>query len=254
MHDAATLGNIGLIATYLEQGVDINALDNEGFTPLDHAIKNERNAAIDLLLDMHATSNQEGGAVTMAMKHDKDNAEVVPLLLTHRVPITQTALQKAVTDERYINVVRAALAQGDLDINAQDEEGNSLLMQSLMKDDPVEGVSRILLKHGARGDIANNTGFFPIHRASIRGLLCTVKALLKQNKAYASQAHLKEMDNGAQYPLEFYAEGRADVNAIVDELITAGASTKDTIAPIHATRKANLSALRNLSHRDVIRM
>lgn len=244
LHDAATLGNIGLIATYLEQGVDINALDNEGLTPLDHAIKNERNAAIDLLLDMHATSNQEGGAVTMAMKHDKDNAVVVPLLLIHRVPITQTALQKAVTDERYINVVRAALAQGDLDINAQDEEGNSLLMQSLMEADPVEGVARILLKHGARGDVANNKGIFPIHRASFKGLLCTVKALLKQNKAYASQAYLEEMGNGAQYPLEFYAEGRADVNAIVDELIAAGASTKDSIAPIKATLKANLPALK----------
>lgn len=54
LHRAAAAGKVDLIKLYVKYGDDINALDQDGQTPLHLAYKYEQQAAVEALIDLHA--------------------------------------------------------------------------------------------------------------------------------------------------------------------------------------------------------
>ena len=165
--------------------------------------------------------------------------ESVSILLSHNVPINEGALARAVMTQSRLNnlaIVRAALAQGNLNINWKDEDGDTLLINSLLSgvtwgSVSSEGATRLLLMHGADGGIASRSGVPPIHLASREGLLWSVKELLKQNPKYASTQDIGE-EGKQSYPLDYYAKSSRSIKALSDALVAAGGLVEGSLFPL----------------------
>jgi ankyrin repeat protein len=108
-------------------------------------------------------------------------------------------------------------------LNKINNNGETALEFSLSKDSEVEALE--LIKMGANPDLANQQGILPIHIAVVGGKLNVVKALLAKDKKYASIVIpvIEESKWSGMSPLDFCIISNMRVDAILDELVHAGA-------------------------------
>ncbi|MCW3101092.1 MAG: Ankyrin [Chthonomonadaceae bacterium] len=197
--EAAMLGDIDRMHSFLSQGADIESSNASGLTPLMAAAANGRVACVQSLLekgaDIHATAR-----------------------------FGYTPLSYAVTCHR-ADVVNLLLDRG-LDIDAQDPEGNDALRgQTLLHhaafDRDGDNMVRLLLARGAKTDLQTASGHRPLHMAVMGRSLVSIGLLLDAGAdidaaGFHSQTPLMM---AAQTP---YSEG------IIDLLLKRGASVNAT--------------------------
>ena len=247
LHHAVREGNLDLIMTYVERGAAVNAVDAKGYSPLYYSIASGNEEKVDLFLDAGAQELEGKNLVETAI--DVDKRTVALLLLNRGMRANDHALQKMVVGQNYLSLLRVALNQGGYNIDVQEAVGgNTLLMLSIVGKHPNEKVFGELLSRGARGDIANKQGALPIHLAVTKGLMYTIKLLLKQNPAYACAACQWQDGERVEsiYPLHFYAQSKYATDAVADALIAAGASVEGSTAPIHAVAHGHSAAFKKL--------
>lgn len=82
--DMSYKGNIKRIKELLKAGANINAVDNQGFTPLINAVSGEQTEAVKLLLNNGANVNAhtKHGMTALIGAVKDGNIEMVRLLLT----------------------------------------------------------------------------------------------------------------------------------------------------------------------------
>ena len=179
---AAQLGNIDKVKAFLEQGIDVNAKVENGFTPLFLAVRNNDVGIARLLLskgaDVNTKNNQNGmtplhiaaqeghrSMVVLLLASGADanvqNARgITPLVLARRRGHTEIVemLTKA-SEEQQAKEIQALLDQGG-DVNAKGEKGRTALHKAaeIGQKDAVE----LLIKKNADVNAKDEDGMTPL--------------------------------------------------------------------------------------------
>jgi ankyrin repeat protein len=134
MVEAAFVCDLVRVRTLLARGADPNARDEDGRTPLFSAVLGGSVALLGLLLESRADVNARDARGATAL---------------------HVAAEEVLPEAATLLVGRGA------DVNAQDEEGNTPLGRAIFSSRGRYDVVRLLLKSGARDDVANKAGETP---------------------------------------------------------------------------------------------
>ncbi len=149
-HQAVVAGNFEQVQqVLLYVGLDVNAADRRGNTPLHLAVENKNKAIVRLLLYSYANVNavDDYGQTPLHAAAMNGNKPIVLLLL-----------------------------DANADVNASDNDGNTPLHVALWKDHEV--IVDLLIKRGAKVDTANKFGETPLHLAAESNHKGVIKLLL----------------------------------------------------------------------------
>ncbi|MEJ2515619.1 MAG: ankyrin repeat domain-containing protein [Gammaproteobacteria bacterium] len=171
---AAQSGDPELVKELLAAGAEVNAENPNGGTPLMYAAAGGNPDVVDRLVAAGAELEARAslGWTALLVASAKGRTEAVAELLAAgancnaRDVYGWTPLMRAV-DGHYLDTARVLLEQGHVDVNNQEESGNTALHLAAADGD-VETI-RLLLEHGARPDIANYMGMTAEAVARTRG-------------------------------------------------------------------------------------
>jgi len=225
LHNAAWCGDVDEAKRLLRAGADVNAVNDEGNTPLIYAtVIPDNGPMIELLLSHGADPNIVNGENLTALmttlgynKFDTLNESVIPSMLKAKAGVNvrdeigrgplNLACENASPD------TVSLLIDAGADVNQPAEDGWTPLHYAACREDP-EFVP-LLLKGGARVDSKDNTGRDPLSFACEYAPGETVSLLAKKGVG------VNLADEDGWTPLH-YAAARGEVD-IVTRLLDAGA-------------------------------
>ena len=146
IHEAAEDGNLEAVKQHLAAGADVNAKDDDGYTPLDYAVPAGKEETADLL--------RKHGGISGA----EDSIHVAAIMGN-------------------IEAVRQHLAAG-ADVNAKNQNGSTPLHLA-----PASGhkeIAELLIARGADVNAKNKYGLTPLHFAAGYGRKETVELLIAE--------------------------------------------------------------------------
>ena len=178
---AAGSGNRAICSFLLQNDADIEFKSNNGSTALSSAIMSNSRAVIELLMQRGADPNARGpgGYAYATLAAAQWNESSLSQLFEYRADLSVTDDQgasllhtTALAAEYYTNVIKAKntfqfLLNKGLDINCQDNDGNTPLMilcgahrdkQYQVDDSRIANLAHELLKLGAKPDVVNKKG------------------------------------------------------------------------------------------------
>jgi ankyrin repeat protein len=167
---ASELGDRGAIESFLRSGMDINARDEHGWTPLMVATFNDKDDVAIFLID-------HGADILVT-----DGAGYGPL---------HWASFKGLG-----NVVRQ-LIKRNVDVNAQSRYGWTALLQAATRGHLL--VADELIAAGADVNLASNDGWTPLHKSSANGHMEMAKLLV----SYGADLDAKHMDGSTPLDLAY---------------------------------------------------
>jgi ankyrin repeat protein len=209
-----------LIDIILETGqCNINAVDNDGWTPLHYAFEGSDSAIIVPHLI------EKGADPTIANKEGN------------------TSLHLAASHEKTIETISLILENEQVDINSRNKNGMTALHHAIR----ISNVSvRYLLKKGADPNAADENGATPLHLAAKEDYWETtdykttelIDIILETGKC-----DINGVDNYGRTPLHYAIDRYAPVTINVRRLIEMGAdpgiADKNGVTPLHlAARNA----------------
>lgn len=169
LHSAAKEGKSSELLTLLKNGVDINAEDYEGRTPIHYAAENGMKALVCTLL--------KNGAIYNAI----DYKEKTPLQLTSNSEIKNLliSVHNSFRDLKKgdHHMVDKYISQYSEIINAKDTNGHNLLHWAASLDN--QNVVKQLLGAGAEAGHVSAKGNTPLHIAASKGYMDIVESLLQ---------------------------------------------------------------------------
>lgn len=221
IHDRPALGEpVSFCEFLLDQGADIHAINNDGYTPLAISAESGHNSAVvSLLISKGANVNSRDNKGQTALSHAAWRApEAYTKLLLDNGAGPLAGLSK------HANVC-VLLIENGADPNTGDQIGSPpllraalhghvhmcrLLLQNgadpnaknMIKESPLHIAARrgnvdlcmLLIQHGADVDIQNRHALTPIEAASMQGVQCVVDILL-QNGARGPRPHILNLQN-----------------------------------------------------------
>ncbi|XP_076876389.1 receptor-interacting serine/threonine-protein kinase 4 isoform X1 [Brachyhypopomus gauderio] len=250
------------------RSTNVNAKDEDQYTPLHFAVQNGDEGLTRLLLDRSASINEvdaQGRTPThVACQHGQEN--VVRVLLSRGADVhvrgkdDWTALHLAAW-KGHVGIVRLLVKQAGADVDGQTADGRTPLHLASQRGQyrvarilvelgadvhvtsaglltPLHAAaetghtstSRLLLKHGADGESRTALGCTPLHLAARRGHLATVRMLLEEG------GDQRSADCSLRTPCHLAAEGgHCDV---LKELLrrwpeVASAQDEGGLTPLH---------------------
>ena len=260
LHSAALSGDVAAIRALLAGGTNVNARDEDGFTPLHAAAM--KKLVLDTLeadakgghdelsrmwskamgLDTLGEADREG-LVEILKSADDDRAGAVRALLAGGADVNARG-KDGVTPLHFAaasgdTAAVSALLAGGASVDARDRDESTPLHQAALFGNMAS--VRALLAGGADADVRSKDGATPLHGAALSGDIAAIRALL------ASGADVSARKDGAATPLHGAALS-GDVAAI-RALLAGGADVnargEDGFTPLHmaATKKLILAAL-----------
>jgi ankyrin repeat protein len=96
--------------------------------------------------------------------HENDAESLKVLLLEDAIEIDPPGHEPLLLRATFHEAIEAILAHGAVDVDQVDDLGRSALLNAAARDDRES--ARVLLRHGARPDLPDSSGFTPIARAA----------------------------------------------------------------------------------------
>lgn len=160
---AVCMDRIDVVRKFLELEINVNVTNTKGNSALIIAAKEHNKGIVQLLLSKGADSN---------LKNDQGST---PLMYAATTPLHNSAYKamKAV----YVDIMRELL-NANADVNALDQDGNTVLHTAAWADEDGNAV-QLLLDAGADANIASKSGHTPLHRAVGGENITTIHKLLK---------------------------------------------------------------------------
>jgi ankyrin repeat protein len=155
-----------------EQDLDINAVGQDGNTPLHYAVMNNNPQIVDILLQATADPfiKNNKGEDPLSLADSTGNEEIVQLLNKARQPINDEAFQ-------YYNKIERIADAGKL--NEKDGNNHTLLYREVEKGN-INKV-RIILLFGADTEITDTFRMTPLHIAASKCDFEMISLLLEHN-------------------------------------------------------------------------
>ena len=157
--------NLETIKELLKQGADVNALNNEGDTPLMLAITNDNFEIISFLVDNGANINFQNSQTPLMLAIKKKNFSVIKLLMENGADINvktlkgNTALIEATNYKPILEIVKYLIDNG-ADIKAKTVKGNTALHYARECSDL--SIIKLLIDNGADVNAQNSYGDTPL--------------------------------------------------------------------------------------------
>lgn len=231
--------------------ININALDNEGYTPLHRAIYNkDLNTINELLKNTNININSKlgmkvnidgwylGGASPLILASYIGESEIVNTLINNNADIKNKddvdgsmAIHMASANGNN-EVVKILLKKDPTTINDVDNRGNTPLHWAAMKDKP--DTVKLLMENGADIEAKDSDGWTPLHYAAAFSSLQTVEKLV--NLGADKESKTKDGNNPIYYArrddVKNYLAGNNNIiredEEIIEEEHTASDSNNDT--------------------------
>ncbi|MCJ1228298.1 Ankyrin repeat domain-containing protein 44 [Toensbergia leucococca] len=236
---------------FLEHEVDVDAIDNNGATPLMMAASDGFVVMVKLFIDHGANLNLANvdGQDALHLASELGKFEVVKLLLDEGAHIDtidtkgRSALHLAAMESR--EDVTSLLLERGAQINLQDQDGNTALLSAAAKiprglwdedDDPAlsfaaatsrEKVFRILCDHNANMEAPNNLGVTPLLAAIMTPEIARARVLIDlganintSGGGFGTALQRAAFDSRNEFVTELLERG-ADMNAVGGKYHTA---------------------------------
>lgn len=220
-------GHIKIVETLLANGADINAIDDQGSTPLTSAISNNHIELAELLIKRNADINiiRVDGFTALLKALESGHIKIAKLLISHNANINHcdskgaTALHRAVVKQK-IKVVEFLL-ENKANINTSAEDGVTPLHSAIIVKS--SELLELLLSHGAQVNTANNKGITPLIEAVIINSFEMVEILVKHG------AYINAVEKNG-FPALMYAALEIEKLKIAKFLIQNAADTTLTMS------------------------
>ncbi|XP_077532928.1 ankyrin repeat domain-containing protein 55-like [Haemaphysalis longicornis] len=156
LHTACYSGIEGTVKNLASNGMDLEEEDRDGDRPIHYA-----------------ACGNEPGILTLLLSSGVD--------INARNKKNRTALHIAV-DKKFVDCVRVLLGSASqLDVNIQDDRGNTPCHYAVRNGLPVDALDMLLKYPGADSTIKNNLGSNVLHTAAMGGHNCAVERILLAN-------------------------------------------------------------------------
>lgn len=237
---AAYRGDLEAVKTYISSGVDVNAKDSGGCTPLLWAVRHDSPEVVEYLIAQGAEINATVGNLT-------------PLLCANSLPVVELLVSKgAAINTNGQKMLHKACRMGDkeiatfllskgADVNAKSSAGRTPLLDALSFGHP--DLVPLLVANGADVNAADSLRRTPVSIA-IKGGYTEIVSLLRQHGAketlfgavaendieevkrlIAKGADINAKNDSGATPLQWAAAGRG-MDTMVKLLIANGADTE----------------------------
>ena len=181
-------------------------IDNNGYSPLDHAVIGNLKEMIDFLLAHGADINQSDCIPALDVAIDKDNVNMVKLLLNGGANVNLSSPKSNglpihhACAHNNIEILKLLLHY-DVKLNVKDEQGITPLLYAAVNTNP--GMIQLLLEHGADPQVSLPQGETALHIVAECGHIPSVKCFVSDSRIH-QLANLKDV-NG-RVPAAYAAE------------------------------------------------
>jgi ankyrin repeat protein len=209
-----------LVEFILANHADVNAKENNGWTPLHYAASTSNQLAAELLLAHHADMEARGnlGETPLFVAAGLGTPKIAEFLLANRADVNAK-------DNSIRTPLHFAAAQGNLEISqvllahkaeieARDKNGQTAFVIAVLQ--AHNDVAELLLAHGADVNTKDKDGGTPLHEVASFGQKDAVVFLL------AHKADVNAKDDKGRTPLDF-AKATGHSNDVVRLLRQHGA-------------------------------
>ena len=161
IHGVARNGYLASVQAHLDAGVDINARDKNGSTPLHWAARYGQKQVVELLISRNAEVNarDNSGSTPLDRATQGNHADIADLL---RAQGGETGTIHVVAKNGYLAGVQAHLDAG-VDINARDKNGSTPLHWAALEGH--REIVELLISRNAEVNARDNTSNTPLDLA-----------------------------------------------------------------------------------------
>jgi ankyrin repeat protein len=223
LHDAAKKGDIVKVRELLQQGADVNAKDNNQWTPLHVAAKYGKTKVAKLLIEQGADVNAKDKyqLTPLHVAAYYDQTEVAKLLIEKGADVNAkdnnqwTPLHQAASNGK--TEVAKLLIEKGADVNARSGIQETPLHQAASNGKTE--VAKLLIEKGADVNAKNKYQEAPLHRAAYYGQTEVAKLLIEKGADVNAKNRYQDAplywaaSNGKTEVAKLLIEMGADVNA-----------------------------------------
>ena len=210
--DAAENGDLQAVRWLIANGADVNAKNNDGWTPLLYAARKSAEVA-KLLIDNGAEVNakDEDGRTPLLYAAGNNAAEVAKLLIDNGA-----------------------------DVNAKNKKGRTPLHWAAGEN--AAAVAKLLIDNGAEVNAKSNGGVTSLHAAAFKNAAAVAKLLIDKG------ANIEAKDNDGDTPLSdaAYWNRAAVAKLLIDNGADVNAKNKKGRTPLHWAAGQNAGAVAKL--------
>jgi cytohesin len=214
-------GDLAGVQALLDAGVDVNAKDENGQTPLHHAVRYDHKEIAELLIDkgadVNAKDNSGNTPLDLAIRYEK--FETADLLRTHDGKARTIFV--VVTNGDLAGV--QALLDAGVDVNAKDE--NSWTPLHFAARHGHKEIVELLIAKGADVNAKDNGDNTPLNRATARNHIETADLLRTHGGNTAEE--LKALIDAARN------DNLTGVQALLDVGVDVNAKDENSWTPLH---------------------
>ena len=167
LHIASYMGDLEKAEAFINEGIDINALDGSGYAPLHYAAQNNQKQSVELLIAKGADVNVKnwGGQTPLDIAIDQRYKDIAKLLISKGADVNatdnrrDTVLHRAVEKNREDLV--AFLIDIGADMNVQNDIDEMPLGTAVRRER--KDIAELLISKGADVNAINNKGETILH-------------------------------------------------------------------------------------------
>uniref|UniRef100_A0A8C4HDP0 Protein phosphatase 1, regulatory subunit 16A n=1 Tax=Dicentrarchus labrax TaxID=13489 RepID=A0A8C4HDP0_DICLA len=192
LHQCCIDDFVEIVQCLLDAGACVNACDSELWTPLHAAATCGHTGLVQLLIQAGADllAVNADGNMPYDLCEDEATLELLEMVMAEQ-GITQDRIDecRGAKEMAMLADIRA-LVQSGADLNAQDDNGATLL--HIASANGYMSVAELLLEHRAQVEVKDSDGWTPLHAASCWGQIQMVELLVAHGASLNTKSVLEE--------------------------------------------------------------